>query len=325
MKIDLDQQCYNSFDIMTLTASTKHPIKHIWGPHYKQFVECYKYDPEVKETVITIHGGGWVNHRRHPNDFVPLVEKVDFKANYFSVDYRTSASILSDYGRPDSLETYIKAPFHLIDVLKGIQFIFNNYKVSKLHLAGHSVGAALVFQILDFIPIVTHGLSELVKHKIITKSIEQENLDFIHDFSKEWYSIKLCNTFHLAGIYDLPLALKEHEELEKNGDLEWTEGFIYILDSHVSKEHYSETLQTTSSIIKEPFQTVKPKGLHVVLHPINDEHIFISQPSSLINWFYKSKLPVDFHLNDYGLHGGPLNNEKAFEHITKVLKDTENV
>lgn len=136
-----------------------------WGSDPRQYVELFKYDPSKKDTVIFIHGGGWVHEIETAIDYLPMAEGLKFDANMFSLDYRLSPGV--------------KDPYHLLDVLHGLEYVFKNYNVSKLHLVGHSVGAFLCLQIQDHTAVIESGLKELVKANVISKSQEDEELEFL--------------------------------------------------------------------------------------------------------------------------------------------------
>ncbi|CCH44606.1 putative kynurenine formamidase [Wickerhamomyces ciferrii] len=294
------------------------PVKHTYGSHPRQFIEEFKYDPSIKDTVITIHGGGWVRYVEKPSDYLKLTENLDFKANYFSLDYRLSESHLlrdTDDENPDKL--YVKYPLHLLDILQGLKLIFDNFDIKKVHFIGHSVGALFALQLQDFAQLVPIGLSELVKQKYITKDEEAKHLKFVKDFAEQWKKVELVNVIYLSGVYDLPLGLRKTATAYPSDDP--LNRYAFVLDAHVSEEQFTEASVVTSTKIKEPFQTIKATGKHIILHSYTDQYVVEYQPLALLEYFFKLGKPIEFVLKDFGLHHDILKDEKAFKIISNFL------
>ncbi|CCH44609.1 putative kynurenine formamidase [Wickerhamomyces ciferrii] len=296
------------------------PIKrHQWGSHTRQYIEELKINPQSKDAVITIHGGGWVSHQEAAKDYFEMSNTVDFDANFFGVDYRLSASSFEGYVLPDPIDSYVKAPYHLLDILHGIEFIFDNYEIERVHLIGHSVGGCTALQIQDFASLIPHGLQQLVKHGVITESEEKKQLKFVEETLKKWSKVELLNVIYLSGVYDFPLALSKVASLGPPKGI--LDNYIYINDAFVSEEHYTQGCTITSTILNPPLDTLKAKGKHVIIHSFEDEFVESFQPLGLANFFYKLNVPVEVYIDDFDLHHKILLNGKAFKIIERILND----
>lgn len=215
-----------------------------WGSHPRQHVQLFKYDSTKKDTVVFIHGGGWVQESETAVDYLPMVEGLKFDANMFGVEYRLSPEV--------------KDPFHLLDVLHGLDHIFRNYKVSRLHLVGHSVGAFLCLQIQDHTKVVESGLKELVKADVITKTQQEEELEFLKKLEPYWKKVQLVIVIYLSGVYDIFSGL---QAAKSNGVSEdEIRGYSYVLDAFVTPEHYTNATQVSNKVLIHHFRKFKLLG-----------------------------------------------------------------
>ncbi|CCH44608.1 putative kynurenine formamidase [Wickerhamomyces ciferrii] len=300
-------------------------VRHYYGNHHRQYIHVLEYDPKVKNTIITIHGGGWVSHYEFAIDFLPFAQGINYETNVFSIDYRLSAGHHSPIDIIDPVEDYVREPYHLIDILHGFQYILDNFNIERLSLLGHSVGSFMTLQFQNFLEVIPPGLSELVKHGIITEEEEKNQLIFIHEFANQYIpKLDLVNVFYVCGVCDIPSALHTSREVFKHGERE-ANGFCYIEDVFVSPKHYTESSPVTSTLIKSPFSMIKSKGKHVAFQTVHDEFVYYDQPLSFIKWFNSLQKPLEFHLEDFGKHHKILTDTKFFSIISRALNETKDL
>lgn len=108
-----------------------------YGLEKLQEIKVFHYDPSVKHLIVCIHGGAWRDPLNTYNDWETLASMANGKAvNVFGVNYRLSPEV--------------KHPTHLKDVNAALEMIVRDYPSEKLGLVGHSVGATIALQMLDF-------------------------------------------------------------------------------------------------------------------------------------------------------------------------------
>lgn len=270
-----------------------------WGEHPRQNFEVFEFDEANKETIIFIHGGAWTIEEEKPVDFLDFGNGLSLTGfNMFSVDYRLSPGV--------------KDPLHLLDVLHGIQIILEKYKAKRIHFAGHSVGAFMCLQLQDYENIINSGLSELIKRGIISQAEEEEHQNFLKQLKAACEEVEIINVFYLSGIYNLPKGLKEDPK-----------EYSYVLEAFVSESHYTNASQASSLILKEPFQQLKIKGKHVILHSYHDEYVTSKQLLSFCDWLYVVKVPYELYVEDFGDHAGSLHHKKSKQIVKQILESSD--
>ncbi|CCH44610.1 putative kynurenine formamidase [Wickerhamomyces ciferrii] len=286
-------------------------VRKHWGSHPRQYVEVFKYDPSFQETIIAVHGGGWIDYTQQATDLIHIQKGLKSNINMFSLEYRLSKPKHSPLEIFDSDDYYVKDPYHLIDTLQGLKNILDNYKVSKIHLLGHSVGGFLVLQIQDFQRIIPDALEELVICGEITKDESKVQLDFINNFAQKYApKIDLINVFYLGGIYDVKLCIENANESRWN--------FCYIDDAFVSKTHYLHSSPLTTTSKGSILGSLCARREHVIINCFHDEYIGNYSPLRLMKWLNSQGKTTHLKLGSYNRHFGMLRHKE----VHKIIDDT---
>lgn len=145
-----------------------------YGPDPLQSTKIFRW-VDGPECIVFVHGGAWVYPHNTYDDWATMAEQF-IKCrhlNHFSlasINYRLSPAV--------------KHPEHLRDVIAALRQL-RERGIEKVHLVGHSVGATLVFQLLN-------------------EDIAGERLD-----------LSIASMFLLEGIYSVRQLLKDHPEYEE--------------------------------------------------------------------------------------------------------------
>lgn len=108
-----------------------------YGPAPLQEIKVFNYDPSNRELIVCIHGGAWRDPGNTYNDWDTFALLASDKPiNVFGVNYRLSPEV--------------KHPAHLQDVNLALDYIIKKYPSERLKLVGHSVGATIALQMLDY-------------------------------------------------------------------------------------------------------------------------------------------------------------------------------
>ncbi|ODV87109.1 hypothetical protein CANARDRAFT_5665 [[Candida] arabinofermentans NRRL YB-2248] len=225
--------------------------------------------------IVFIHGGAWVDPNNTLDDFDSLIEKIDSltekRVDLFSLEYRLSPQVIH--------------PTHLLDVLEALHLIYSQYKVREVVIVGHSVGATLCSQIIDY------------KHVLEKYELE---------FTKQLPQIK--SVVFLAGIYDVGNMLQDHPEyisfVEKafNSENDWLNCCNMVQFNNF--DYYKQLFQT--------FETV------IVLYSLNDELLpYNGQPEHFRKWLEISGITnAEYISDDFGRHNDIYSHEKLAKLIT---------
>lgn len=231
-----------------------------YGDHPLQEIKLFRFSEKNSKNLVLLHGGGWRDPNNSYNDFVELVEKINTPGlNLIGINYRLSPEI--------------KHPYHLIDVVAALSTLSRKLNVTKLLMVGHSVGATLMLQLLDYEHIVSEGLKVLgeTPMKLNFPDIELETLVFVD------------------GIFDIVELLEEYPDYT-----------FFVKDAFISEKHYSNASQMSLQ------SAIGPSGLEttriVVVHSQEDELLSLRQTLSFQKFLASLHIPFRFYSGPYGAH-----------------------
>ncbi|RCK63905.1 Kynurenine formamidase [Candida viswanathii] len=238
-----------------------------YGSHELQNVKVFNYAPTNDHTFVYIHGGAWRDPSNTFDEMAPVVAS-NPDANHIGINYRLSPGI--------------KHPEHLIDVLRALKLINSRFKVGKITLLGHSVGATMILQLLHFKQIVKDGLKHLDS---------EEDLDDLLDYVKK--NIRFEQLLFLDGIYDVVELLKEYPDYSS-----------FVDDAFVNAVHARDATQLSSknAQLDEPFSLVNKDTKFVIYQSLEDELLSMKQTHLLIDYLVSKNQKFSLHAGNWGKH-----------------------
>lgn len=267
-----------------------------YGEHPLQRLKFFQFDKSNDETLLLIHGGAWRDPNNTYNDFKDMISHIQknqyaAKYNLIAMNYRLSPEV--------------KHPFHLWDVLKGVQFLVQNYDIHKILIAGHSVGATLMLQLLDYNKILDTGFQILVEDLKADKSRTETDLHV--PLKKErilmneaMEKLQLRTFYFIDGIYDIVQLISEY-----GGPYE---GFVNTAFS--SPEQYGEATQLSSSTVDigSPFSynthlaNIRNELNLVILQSNQDELLSMRQTNLFTEYLTQKNLNFKPFVGEWGGH-----------------------
>ncbi|OBA20385.1 alpha/beta-hydrolase [Metschnikowia bicuspidata var. bicuspidata NRRL YB-4993] len=160
-----------------------------YGPHALQKLKVFHHSPLNNHTLLLVHGGAWNDPLNTYDDFQDLVGFLQAAGagglvNIVGINYRLTPEVCH--------------PQHLHDVLGGISKLVHELGVRRLLVAGHSVGATLALQLLNYRQIMADGVRELQKAGRAVEPVAP-----VAEFT-------LDTLFFIDGIYDIAGLVSEY-------------------------------------------------------------------------------------------------------------------
>lgn len=256
-----------------------------YGPHELQTIKIFKQTPSTNDTIAFIHGGGWRDPNNTFNDFTPTIQQMDsIPINIVSINYRLSPRVNTQQ-ELDTLPAF-RHPLHLMDIVNAICLLVNqNYKITLL--VGHSVGAGLCLQLLNYQEIISQGVKYLTefKHEIFD-DIQSQHI------SKCMAQINLKSMFLLDGIYDIPKLLQEYEYLRP-----------MIRCAFDSDDHARDAFQLSNPNGLRPTKLAGQQSCRIyVIHSLQDELLSPTQSKLLYDYLMDNGMNCKLVLEKWGEH-----------------------
>lgn len=242
-----------------------------YGVHPLQEMKFFQYSLSNNKTLVFIHGGAWIDPNNTYDDFEPLMVRLSTTrpdVNLISVNYRLSPEI--------------KHPYHLIDVATALSKLVTEYHIKSVTVVGHSVGATLALQLLDYDRLIRTGIEELEISGLKTLPVD------LGGIMKALVKLTVDTVVLLDGIFDIPDLIREYGEPY--------ERFVGL--AFVSAEHYTEATQVSST--KGGLSGCKLRV--VIVHSTEDELLTLRQPKQLRVFLERESYPYDWHVGAYGKH-----------------------
>lgn len=260
-----------------------HSNSHIsYGSHPLQKLKVFYHLPENDHTLLLIHGGAWNDPANTYDDFKELaghlMASIKGHVNVVGVNYRLTPEVIH--------------PFHLYDVVLGIQKLVESLGTSKLLVAGHSVGATMLLQLLNYKQIIISGFEELKDVKFdkngeLITGLNDANFEDLLKLPE--LDISLEHLFFIDGIYDVVDLVAEY-----GGPYE-----RFVDRAFVSRKQYKEAVQISSKEFTGfdlDFKRV------VVLQSLQDELLSLRQTEGFLAFLGKNKVEYEYFKEPWGAH-----------------------
>lgn len=267
-----------------------------YGEHPLNRLKFFQFDKSNDVTLLLIHGGAWRDPNNTYNDFKDMISHIQnnqyaAKYNLIAMNYRLSPEV--------------KHPFHLWDVLEGLQFLVQNYDIHKILIAGHSVGATLMLQLLDYNKILDTGFQILVEDLKADKNRTETDLHV--PLKKErilmneaMEKLQLRTFCFIDGIYDITQLISEYGCPYES----------FVNNAFSSPEQYAEATQLSSSTVDvgSPFSynthlaNVRNKLNLVILQSNKDELLSMRQTNLFIEYLTQKNLNFKPFVGEWGGH-----------------------
>lgn len=250
-----------------------------YGDNPLQKINIFNFSPENSHTLVFIHGGAWRDPNNTYLDFNELVGYLPEEYNMFGVNYRLSPEW--------------KHPCHLVDVMSAvakIQAIVGSD--SDYSYVGHSVGATLLLQLLNYREIMNLASSD--DDKSDDYLIENIGLLNVHSM------------FFVDGIYDIGDLIAEYGAPYK----------LFVDCAFQNERHFLEASQMTWSLPKQFDYDFNA----VVIQSGQDELLSLRQSDIFVEFLKKRGVEVEYLIGDWGEHEEVYRRRELAEMIEKRIE-----
>lgn len=228
-----------------------------YGEHPLQTIKYFYFSESNTRTIVLIHGGAWRDPNNTYDDFLPLCQHLTHTKkdcyNLVGINYRLS---------PD-----IKHPAHLLDVITALLWIQKHTPSQFILLVGHSVGATLILQLLNYKQILGQ-----------THSSIPVDPTFCVD-----------TVYFVDGIYDIPQLIEEYGDGYKE----------FVLCAFSIEENYINATQL--SMADPPKLAHIPRKV-VICQSKQDELLSENQTNLFIRYLTKYGINFVYLHENWGLH-----------------------
>lgn len=252
-----------------------------YGDHPLQEIKLFRFSESNSKTLVFIHGGAWRDPDNTYDDFQEVVQKIgDIGMNLIGINYRLSPEI--------------KHPYHLQDVVRALSTLSTDLKVTKVLVVGHSVGATLMLQLLNYKHIIAEALNELSDEPVqlsLPETLKFESLLFVD------------------GIYNIAELVEEYPDY-----------IGFVSEAFTSKSMYTAATQLSSQISPELKHFEKAR--FVVVQSQQDELLTLNQTVMFQKYLVSQKIPFTLYSGAYGLHEEVYRSQQLADiisdHIEKI-------
>lgn len=250
-----------------------------YGDHALQKIKLFKYDPKNTESIVFIHGGAWRDPNNTYMDFEQLVKELHHtpNTNLVGINYRLSPEY--------------KHPTHLVDVVNAIDKFQDLAGSTKLTFVGHSVGATLLLQLLNYKDIIRLGLSETADTSLPELKLDVNALVFVD------------------GIFDISDLIDEYGAPYK----------LFVDCAFDTEKHYTEASQVTWSLPGRDFE-FEFRG--VIVQSTEDELLSARQSSHFAEYLRSRNVPLEQFLGPWGKHEEVYRRRELADIIKGLLDHT---
>lgn len=250
--------------------------KVLYGEHKLQEIKVFHYSPVNELSLILIHGGAWRDPKNTYDDFLPLTrmllsDKNNIKYNIFGVNYRLSPEVTH--------------PYHLLDIVKALEMIHENYGVKQCLLLGHSVGATILMQLVNLSTILLLGGNTKTKLP----------------------PIEIKGFFFVDGIYDMSDLIDEYGSPYEE----------FVLGAYSTRESYTNASPLSWGRTEE-FCTGDAEL--IVVHSLEDELLSLRQTRRFVDFLDKQKVAYKLETGNFGAHEEVYRRNELAEMISGCCK-----
>lgn len=225
-----------------------------YGPHPLQNVKLFQFSPSHQNTLVLVHGGAWRDASNTFDDFITLVGYLTRslkQTNIIGVNYRLSPEVTH--------------PAHLEDLISSLQFLKEEYGVTRVLAAGHSVGATLLLQLLNYDSIMRNASGACPD-----------------------LEVTLENLFFIDGIYDMVDLIQEYGS-----------GYQEFVENAYGGKSHAEASQLTW-LQARGFEVGCDKIF--VLQSSEDELLSLRQSAKMVDFLAAQNVPFEYVEAPWGGH-----------------------
>ncbi|KAK7687545.1 hypothetical protein QCA50_009430 [Cerrena zonata] len=240
-----------------------------YGEHELQQIKFFNYSENNKKSVIFIHGGAWRDPNNTYDDFQEIIGNIlsrdGSRANLIGVNYRLSPQF--------------KHPSHLIDVVTALNTLNVHYSIDNIILVGHSVGATLLLQLLNYKQIIDLGVDK--SDPRITNNPPAS------------LNVSLKDLVFVDGIYDIVDLIDEYPGYA-----------LFVNEAFNSLQHYKDSSQLSSTVFqKNPlFALAGETPRFTVVQSLQDELLSARQTHGFVKFLDSLGIVPLVFFSNYGLH-----------------------
>lgn len=240
-----------------------------YGEHELQQIKFFNYSENNKNSVIFIHGGAWRDPNNTYDDFQEIIGNIlsrdGSRANLIGVNYRLSPQF--------------KHPSHLIDVVTALNTLNVHYSIDNIILVGHSVGATLLLQLLNYKQIIDLGVDK--SDPRITNNPPAS------------LNVSLKDLVFVDGIYDIVDLIDEYPGYA-----------LFVNEAFNSLQHYKDSSQLSSTVFqKNPlFALAGETPRFTVVQSLQDELLSARQTHGFVKFLDSLGIVPLVFFGNYGLH-----------------------
>lgn len=241
-----------------------------YGEDPLEAAKLFHYSKSNSHTLIYIHGGAWRDPNNTYDDFSTLAEKLDnMGVNLVGINYKLSPKY--------------KHPSHIHDIVRCLDHLNKTYDIKQILIVGHSVGAFMALQLLNY------------QH-------------FVPDCGVE-LNVDIFGMILVDGIYDVVELLEEYGDSYRD----------FVADAFHDEAHYREASQVLGKMRMEPSTTLFEKA--IIVQSSEDELLSGRQLECLMRMFHERKIPFRYIYQNLGKHDEVYRSHGLFCIIHEFLKD----
>lgn len=239
-----------------------------YGDHPLQKLKFFKYAPQNQHTLLLIHGGAWNDTANTYNDFQQLAGFLAAHAsmatiNIVGINYRLTPEVVH--------------PSHLYDIVLGIRHLVQEYGTTELLVAGHSVGATMALQLLNYRQILAMGA------KNAGTKIELFDLD-----------VAVKTVVFIDGIYNMKDLVAEYGGYYQT----------FVERAFLSERQYTDAVQVSwdkeTGVGKVGFEVLFEKA--VVVQSTEDELLSLRQTHGFLQFLREWNVDYTYYEQAWGAH-----------------------
>ncbi|CCE88435.1 Piso0_001940 [Millerozyma farinosa CBS 7064] len=264
-----------------------------YGDHELQKLKFFRFRKDKDACLVLIHGGAWNDPANTYNDFEflsqCLQEYPDFSDNIVGINYRLSPEI--------------KHPAHLEDVALAISTLVEKYKQTKLKLVGHSAGATLIIQLLDYQEITHSGYQNVNESQSNEESTPKEH----NEPQGLLQGVDIQAVYLLDGIYDISSLLEEYPDY-----------ISFVSKAFCNEDHYRDATQVSSKRIESWCSELKPQRSPeiTIVQSLEDELLSFAQTELFTGFLARRNIRFKLLVDSLGQHEDVYKNRKVADIIT---------
>lgn len=266
-----------------------------YGDHELQKLKFFRFNEDKDTCLVLIHGGAWNDPANTYNDFEFLLqclqEYPDLLDNIVGINYRLSPEI--------------KHPAHLEDVALSISVLVGDYKQTKLKLVGHSAGATLIIQLLDYHEITRRGYQNVKE----SKSNEEDSVLQEHNIPRGLLQgVDIQAVYLLDGIYDISSLLVEYPDY-----------ILFVSKAFYNEEHHRDATQVSSKRIDSWCSELQPQSSPeiTIVQSLEDELLSFAQTELFMGFLARRNIGFKLFLDSFGQHEDVYKNRKVADIIAR--------